>query len=347
MILILHVVAALLGAYAFYLTFVMRESTEGKWVNRIEELWIRIDERNKAVGETTKSLFNAVAEKVSRTFNRIVGTKIFSLRLVGISGSLSFTTAFFIFGAFFELIAYFAVEYADLIKRTSPHAANLQRAVPLLIVVGVVSFLFCGFCAMLAILPIVFKSRLWAWISCSPTTLVLLLFFRLVYLHKMNGGQLILLLALALSLTSDILLLIIVRLTLRWMLANITLRRTTITILIQVLLFVLVFALPLSVLFDHAFIASKSNLAMGMLMLAIFNIPTAIACMTFLFLLLLVLLHRVTWPLLSQLTYILTRNDVLEKRGLTRAISLGLIGYGLSGVPGMSFLLRILQILHS
>jgi hypothetical protein len=341
MISILHIVAALLGAWVFYLTFVMRESTEGKWVNRIEEMWIRIDDRNKAVGETTKSLFNVVAGKVSRTFNRIVGTKIFSARLVGISGSLSFATAFFIYGAFFELMAYFVVAYADLIKRMVSNAATLQHAVPLFIVAGIVLFLFCGFCAMLAILPIAFKSPIWAWISCAPTILGFLLFVWLVFLHKMNGSHLTLLLAPVLSLSSDILLLIIIRQSLRWMLASTTLRRMTITIVIQLVQFAIVFLIPLRILYTNALTNPKSDIPVGMLILVVFNIPTAIASTAFLSLLLLVLLHRVTWPLLSQLTYILTRNEVLEKRGLVRTIAVGLMVYGLSGIP--SFILRAIE----
>jgi hypothetical protein len=114
----------------------------------------------------------------------------------------------------------------------------------------------------------------------------------------------------------------------------------------RLVLFAIVFLIPLRILYTNALTNPKSNIAVGMFMLVLFNIPTAIASIAFLSLLPLVLLHRVTWPLLSQLTYILTCNEVLEKRGLVRTIAVGLMVYGLSGIPGMSFILRTIELFN-
>ncbi len=345
MTLALHIFALLIGAYVFYLTFVMRESTEGKWVNRIEEFWVRIDDRGKAVGENTRSLFSALAQKVTKTFNRIVGVRIISIRLVGISGSLSFASALFFYGVFFELLAY-AVRAYHLLWKPTPSVPSPQGAVSLFVASGMVLFLMFGVCILLALLPIFLRSSIWAWISCSPTLLAVFGFFRLLYLHRINGANLTLFSVLVASLASDIVLLMIIRLSLKWMLADVTLLRMIGATLIQLLLFVVVFFLPMKIVIFQSLLRPSGNLAVGLFMLVLFNIPTALASVSFLFSLLFVLLHRVTWPLLSQLAYILTRNDVLEKRKAVRTIAGCLIAYGLSGMPGMAFLLRIVQLFN-
>jgi hypothetical protein len=342
MALTLHIVALLIGAYIFYLTFVMRESTEGKWVNRIDEFWIRIDDRSKAVGETTKSLFNALAAMVATAFNRIVGVRVISPRLVGISGSLSFASAFFVVGTLFELLAYFVLKYPQLWKG-SP---DVHNSVPLFIGFGAALLLICGVLALIALLPVVFRSPFWAWMSCTPTFLVVLMFFRLLYLHRINAVTLTIPVALVVSLASDILLLVIIRSSLRWMLADTKPLRMIGTIAIQTLIFTIVFLLPLRLYFLNAVVNPRSSLSSVGFLLVLFNIPTALASVSLLLPLFFVLLHRITWPMLSQLTYILTRNDLLEKRKTLRTIAVCLIGYGASGIPRMSFVLRLVQLLN-
>jgi hypothetical protein len=78
----------------------------------------------------------------------------------------------------------------------------------------------------------------------------------------------------------------------------------------------------------------KGSLGLSLFVLAIFNIPTVIASAAFDVSLLAVLLHRISWPLLSQWTYVLTRNDVLEKRKTMRVIGVAFLAYGLSGHSG-------------
>lgn len=94
MTLALHILAPLFGLYLWYLTYVMRETTEGKWVNRIEELWVRIDDRSKVSGSKTKLVFSAVATKVTKILDQVFGVRIISPRVVGVSGSLSFASLF-------------------------------------------------------------------------------------------------------------------------------------------------------------------------------------------------------------------------------------------------------------
>src|ERR1039457_6270835 len=161
---ILYAFAGLLGLYLFSLTFVMKESTEGLWVNRIAELWIRIDDRNKAIGDTTKTLFRVLAENVASLFNRIVGNKMISIRVVGISGSLSFASLFCFFGLFFEIASYVILTHSDTLERLSSSGSKLVHETPVLILGGILFLLVSGFCLALGLLPVLLKSSIWGWL---------------------------------------------------------------------------------------------------------------------------------------------------------------------------------------
>ena len=344
MTLAFHIVVVLLGGYLLYLTYVMHEAAEGKWVNRIEELWIRIDDRNKAVLDTTKVLFRVVAEKIEKVFNRIVGRKIASVRLVGISGSLSFACLFSFYGLALALVVYFVEAYSAWLKLHIASADKLENALPLVALACFVFFAIGFFCLVLAILPIIFKFSIWAWISCFPTLLTLLLFIRLLYLvHTISGPQLGLLIALPASLISDIFLLILTRQSLSWMLSRTSIVRMTVTLTIHLVLIYMLFVFPIQFMFAIAHNKSQIGMAVAMLNLAIFNIPTALASAAFILSLSIVLVHRVTWPLLSQWVYVLTRKDVLEKRKTIRLIAGIFIVYGLHGLPRMALVQKAIE----
>ena len=323
--LILRAAAGLLGFYLIYLTFVMRESIEGNWVNRIEELWIRIDDRNKAVGETTKTLFEVLARKVNAVFDRIVGTRLVSIRLIGISGSLSFTSCFLIFGLFFEIAAYFILVNSAALERISALTSSLVHHAPLLILAGIVFLFVAGLCLILAILPMLLKSPAWEWLSCLPTAFWLILTIRLVCFYPGSEKQLGIVVALAISLASNLLLLALIRSSLKWVLVNTTIWRMVFAVAMQLVTFVFAFVMPAMLPVVWRPDISKSKLGADIFLLAVFNFPTAIASMMFGISLLVVLLHRFSWPLLSKLTYVLTRNEVLDKRRVVRMVGGGLI----------------------
>ncbi len=180
---IVHIIFGLIGAFLFALTFVMRESTEGVWVNRIEEFWIEVDDRKKSIGESTKILFRKIADKVSRAFNRVFGPKLISVRTIGMSGSLSFASFFLILAVMFEGVSYFIIKHSDVLK------PELTKQVPLLAILGIGLFFVAGFCLLLAVLPILLKSPVWAWISCIPTVFLLELTYQLFHKHLGNAKE--------------------------------------------------------------------------------------------------------------------------------------------------------------
>jgi len=290
-----NILAALVGVYVFALTFVMRETTEGKWVNRIEEFWIRVDDRRIAAGGLWFSLFNAIAAKLTKVFDRIVGEKLISLRLIGISGSLSFTSLFSFYALFFGVASYLFVTYHDLIKQKVPTIAHLEATTGVLIIAFLIVALIALVFGMLSALPMIFKSRFWVWLSCLPTGLVFLFFLRLVCLRAVNPGTLVIILSVVISLLSDVLLVAVIRQSLKWITKRLSPARMTAAIAVQVLLVVVTFLLPILLILFRAKQKPVSSLSLGALMLTLFNVPTAIASICFIASLAFLILHRFTW----------------------------------------------------
>jgi hypothetical protein len=180
-------------------------------------------------------------------------------------------------------------------------------------------------------------------LSCIPTALILFLTYRLIYEHFSYGKQLGILVALAVSIVSDLLLLTLIRKSLAWMMDRTSVWRMIAAVATQISALCLVFVVPALYPILWRPDLARSSLGDSVFMLAIFNIPTGIASIAFAASLFVVLLHRIRWPLLSQWTYVLTRTDVLEKRKTVRWIGGALHFYGLSGLFSGSFFLHIAE----
>jgi hypothetical protein len=97
----------------------------------------------------------------------------------------------------------------------------------------------------------------------------------------------------------------------------------------QLVTLLLVFVIPyrLPIMWNPKMVGT--NAGQTLFVLAIFNLPTAIASTAFSLSLFVVLAHRLIWPFLSKLTYILIRNEVLEKRKTVRWMGFAFIAYSL------------------
>ena len=313
----------------------MMESTEGKWVNRIEEVWIQIDERSKSVGESTRDLSGRLAGTITSLFNRILGQRMISVRVIGISSSFSFASFLSICGLGLEWLVYFIMKYTPASNRSDASFVNVVHGAPILIMAGFAFLFVAGLCLTLAVMPILFRSHIWAWLSCLPTALWLFGTYRLFHYHVAYDKQFGICVALAISIASDLLLLILVRQTLRWLAVHPTITRLIAAITIQGLTLYLIFYIPFLLPTFWQPDMAKRSFGWILIMVSVFNIPTAFASIIFDISLLVILVHRISWPLLSQWTYVLTRKDVLEKRKTVRVIGCALLLFGLSGHSGM------------
>jgi hypothetical protein len=310
-----HIISGAVGFYLLYLTYTMRESAEGIWLNRIEEMWMQIDDRRLNIANTTRELFGRIADKVTRLLDFIFGTKVISFRAIGVSGCFSFASMLFTLAILIEALCYLFYRYGQ------GKFANVVQQLPILVVFGIflifVGIIFLTF----SILSMVLRSSFWIFLSLFPTFLWLLLVLRLVLLHVQASNQLGMTWSLAIGFASDILLLMLIRQSLRWISERATLFRMLSAIFLQLGIISLIFIVPLYILLGMRVAASNSPTAVSLLTIWMFNIPTTLASLAFTFSLAVVLLHRLLWPFLSQWSYVLTRADVLKKRAVIRVIA--------------------------
>ena len=252
------------------------------------------------------------------------------------------------FGIVFEAISCFIVFFFDAIKRTNAASASkLLFAVPLFAGATLVCWFLAAVCAGFALIALRFRSRISAWLGCIPTILVILLFARAFYLRNTHrvllANQIGILTAIFISVIFDVLFVVIVRKSLGWMIARPNLTRIIATVLAQFLLLTAMFLIPVTFPVSGGIERSKTTIAASLFMLGVFNFPTSVASLAFIAPLVVVLLDRATWPLLSDWVYVLTRNDVLDRRKTLRALSLLLVAFSLTAIPGMTLFLKLLE----
>jgi hypothetical protein len=119
MLLLLHVIIGVCGCLLLYIAIVMKPDEEGNLQNRIETLWITVNDKQQVSGDRTTALFNRIAGVVSRTYNRILGVRLISVQMVGVS-SASSLAGLFLGGCFVLLILFYLV-----IARNIQTAPNL------------------------------------------------------------------------------------------------------------------------------------------------------------------------------------------------------------------------------
>jgi hypothetical protein len=88
---LLHTSIGLLGLVLLYLAFFLRESDEGKLQNRLEELWVRIDDLSRTALTKQAAFIQGVSGFVTSGFDRVFGRGLFSAK--AIFASLCFSAA--------------------------------------------------------------------------------------------------------------------------------------------------------------------------------------------------------------------------------------------------------------
>jgi len=314
----------------------MYEDEEGKWQNRIDKLWVAIDDRAKLTGSKTSALFNKVAAVVTRAFDGIFGRKLLSFQFIGVSSCYSLAGLW--------LLASFALM---ILSRPSdplglgPVPQDLAKELPFLEHLALISgFIFL----LLAVLPSIISSRWFVGLSLVPVLfLTAVLVGELIFTHRVPGKQVAFFVALLASLLSDILLLILVRFSIRWLSAKTNVSRIIRSVLIQIGVFTILIVIPLDlqIALIETFGPRTAFAALGGV--AFLNAFTGLASCLFLVVLLFVLLHRVFWPVISRLFYPLPRYGVIQNRKLLTGI--GTACYIFAFTPAPNILKAILQLL--
>jgi hypothetical protein len=298
---IFRILIGALGVLAFYAAFFMYEDEEGRWQNRIEQLWISISDRALLVGSKSAAFFNKVADIVTVGFNRMFGVHLMSLRMIG--ASTAYSLAFF-------LLLYYVLESSSAQVIINEVAFNTRHIV----------LVFAVIFALAAILPAVFASRWFVAISFFPLAIIALYFWvdisTQIAANKVPEGPIILAMSMPIGVASDILLLAVVRSLVRYISINAAISRILLATVSQIMVGLVLILGPILFLIFLQVIGSNPGkmLSRGIEFVSVFNIFSAILAFSFSLTLIAVLLHRLTWPSLGRLIYPFARYEFVRNR---------------------------------
>jgi hypothetical protein len=315
-----RVAAGCVAALAFYMAFFMYEDEQGRWQNRLNEFWVRVDDRAKITGRTSTALWNKISELVVNFLNKTFGKRLFSARSVIASVNLSFVIIWvcliivlitsLAFGLPdrpsaqetktlpLELLFLASLSaYSIKLSMSTTERRLTSRIVPMLsVVVGLAVMLYQVFISSSAKLQ-------------QTGSLI-------------STGSIIL--SLLLSIASDVLAIVVIRkvlaLTTRTVSVSKLIAQGGILLLLVLSLAIgpLVLMIGAEALFDHliagqAKVVSQTVDNVGVAM-ALFNMSTILYCCVPLIMALVVILHRMIWPAVAKGVYPLCQFKIVTNR---------------------------------
>src|ERR1700694_5196508 len=83
-----------LGVVFICAALFLYEDEEGKFQNKVEEWWIKLSDKQRASRSRVAAFMQEVAQLTGRGFDRLLGRRLFSFRVIPISIYLSFASFF-------------------------------------------------------------------------------------------------------------------------------------------------------------------------------------------------------------------------------------------------------------
>jgi hypothetical protein len=298
----------LFGCLLIYAAAFMYENEEGQWQNRLEQ-WREAIVRSKETALLTFTAFmGGVAKLASRSFDLLFGTKLFSMRGVGVSICYSLASVLLCL----EVLSFL----------------NPQKFGPLLIQNWGWFFFF----VILGSIPSIIsaeKGALSLW-GLAVFAIVIFPLFKIAdIVHQQFGiartAGMFLFLALlfAVSFGCDILYIALTRWMLRKVSEQIRLPKMIGILLLNALLAVILAAGPFLLGLIEIIGAVKFNapasvgaFGIGLMLGTALNFVDIIACSVFLLLLTFMLLHRLIWPILEMPIYACARFGIIKNKKL-------------------------------
>jgi len=312
----------LFGSLLLYIAFFMYEDEQGKLQNRIENIWIAVNDKQKASADKATVLFNKVADVVRRVLNRILGTKLISIQMIGVSSSASFASILGLVGL------------ALLILRHMGFSRHVVVADPLfypaLLLVGLLLLVLSFINLVFASLPSIYPSAFTRILSLVPVSLFSIGLLSPGKARLPGSNLLVLFSALLISVLSDVLLLSAARLSIRWISTSDDRSKILLAFLVQVLIVVLLIVVPFQL--AATFLTRNPNSVTAKILVSVggLNVFTAFAASAFAFAMVIVVLHRAFWPILDRIIYAVARFTIIRNRMLMSSLAVIFVSYGLS-----------------
>jgi hypothetical protein len=287
-----RVTAGLIGCFCFYMAFFLYEDEEGVWQNRLETLWMSVYDRAKVTNSTSAALLNRVGEILKRAYIQLFGDRMLSLQSIAVSMNLSLAGLTFTESVL--SIAHVSDFYPDVI-------AWVALAIPAMLVT----------CALL---PAWYKTKRAVAVSWISWLAFLFCFRNIIeqQIHLVPEAFYFMTSELLItSLVCDIVAVIILRKLFARLAINLSISRMIAMIFAVSVLTLAIASSPLVVfatLRETAWPEDEGRIAGLLLML---NVTTLLSCMLPLLMLIVILIHRLIWPMLSRILYPLSRHKVI------------------------------------
>ena len=324
-------VAAILGMLVVCLASLTYEDEEGRFQNKLEDWWITLDERRAASLSWAASFIQAVARLTGSCLDRLFSKRLFSLRAVAVSIILS-VASFYL-----TISIIIATHIVSLAKVHNPPSA----------ISALVSFLqFSAFAMIPALsespllpwkswLPKLLRFYWWAlfaWVALQNSAFLLHLF-----VSASNGPKVgarvtsFLLLVFGISLLFDISYIAFTRWILRRVSNTDRLTRIMLAIIFQVTSLAIILVCPFYL--GVKLVPYSQVLAIAMIVSYAFNSIDVIAALAALMIAMLMLMHRLIWPLIQRPIYAIQRMTLINRKGWLWSAGVALLTFAVMGVP--------------
>ncbi len=309
------------GLLLLYLALFLYEDEQGKIQNVLENWWVRLSDHQSSALSRQAAFLRGLSELLSSGLDRLLGDRLLSLRAFGVSWCYSMAS-FSLFLALMldiSLTAELAGWQTSWICAGSVAAWILLGTLPALIQRRLYLIIWCGL-----LIPV----ALFLWFLFN-SELMLIAYFernRVPYLLALFQPELMLP-ALAISFVCHAGFLLL----LRWLL-----RRCAEMGRFSSIVAIILSSSAVAFLLVGA-PARYGGLAGGLL--AAFNLFDVLVSLLFVLLALVVLAHRLMWPVLNRPIYAFANAGAVRRRSIFG--TLGLMLLGASGTPGSEWLKKI------
>lgn len=299
---ILRSVEALLGLFCLATAFLLYPDQEGRIQSAFEDVWIRVDDYRAYSVSKHAAFMRQVATLESRLLNRIFGVRLISPKSVSVSSSLS-------------LLA------VSLLLTLNGQTIWLGVFVAS-VIFCVVSAYLRQVSAIVIIITILAISTWWVWrLGVDQAAF---------YITHVGLRLLVLLFA---GFLFDIAFITVTRKMLRWAEGMTSFWTVLLVVVSNLAVAVILVGASVAALSGPPVIAQDLRTfgEVFFVVVSLTNFPAAILALLFMFLALLLLIHRLVWPLLTRTLFRMTDIGTKGRRAILTAVGIALLSASVFG----------------
>ncbi len=327
----IRTITAVLAVMLLYSSAFLREDEEGRVQNVIEGWWIRLNDLQSAALSEQMAFMRTVAAIATSWFDRLFTKKLFSLTAICVSICFTFSSLALGMLYFGQLFSYFR-------EFNNPNRWDIPEELSVLALCGGIAavFLFLGF--VRSFLKTKHLQRIWLLSICLIVPLTFSVTHemfgvgekfsetgvRVDIMYDLTKESLVFIAVCTVSVIADFSLITLNRLSLRWIKQSKVFAPSIGIVIGNCVLAVLYIWIPAQLgggnpIFEY----NIWKLAAEWISAA--NILTALVALVFVLVALIMILHRIAWPLVERLVYALARFGIFRHRKALATVGLALL----------------------